>query len=343
MKLTDIKLVPIIESIQILDIDDETYFSSEYKNYISNSKLKLINPEEGGSPELYQQGLGGNYSASLYFGSCCHELILQPESFFLVESVNRPTSKAGYMADELYPIFKERNITLEDGIKASNKISYYKGKYEDKHEPLMEKILPYLTTRKEFEKTNKETRIPIYIDEKSRTNLKSCIKSVEENLLIQHLLHPEGIIEHPESWNEICYLIDIKAIFPDGKEIILPFKGKFDNYTLDYEMNKIVLNDLKTSGHYFSQFVKSYYKYHYFRQMAIYSWILWLAYKKLGFSKLPIINANMLVVSTIPPNESGVFIVNDKHIKRGMDEFKKLMKLVAYYERYGYDSPQPEL
>lgn len=343
MNINEIKLVPIVESIQILDIDDPTYFGSDYKDYISNSKLKLINPEEGGSPELYKQGLGGNYSASLYFGSCCHELILQPESFFLVESVDRPTSKAGYMADELYPIFKERRITIEDGIAASDKISYYKGKYVDKHNSLMDKILPYLKARKEFEKNWNDSRTPIYIDEKSRTNLKNCVKNIEENQLIQHLLHPEGVIEHPESWNEICYLIDIKAIFPDGKELILPFKGKLDNYTLDFETGRIVLNDLKTSGHYFKDFVKSYYKFHYFRQMAIYSWILWLAYEKLGFPEPPIINANMLVVSTIPPNESGIFIVNNKHIRRGLDEFKKLMKLVAYYERYGYDSEQPEL
>ena len=51
--LKDIKITPLIETIKFLEISDEEYFSEAYSDYISNSRLKLINPEQGGSPEAY--------------------------------------------------------------------------------------------------------------------------------------------------------------------------------------------------------------------------------------------------------------------------------------------------
>ena len=53
---------PILESLQVLDIPDSEYFGEKYRDYISNSKLRLINPDEGGSPELWKQGLEPSYS-----------------------------------------------------------------------------------------------------------------------------------------------------------------------------------------------------------------------------------------------------------------------------------------
>lgn len=47
----EIQIVPLLDTLQILDISDEEYFGEKYREYISNSRLKLIDPEEGGSPE----------------------------------------------------------------------------------------------------------------------------------------------------------------------------------------------------------------------------------------------------------------------------------------------------
>ena len=40
-------------------MSDEEYFSSKYTNYISNSRLKLINPNQNGSPSKYKEGFTG--------------------------------------------------------------------------------------------------------------------------------------------------------------------------------------------------------------------------------------------------------------------------------------------
>lgn len=58
-----------IVSINTLDITDEVYFSDKYSNYISNSKLKLINPEEGGSFKTYLEGLKSSNSSSFDLGT----------------------------------------------------------------------------------------------------------------------------------------------------------------------------------------------------------------------------------------------------------------------------------
>ena len=153
--LEEIKITPLIETIEYLDISDEEYFGDAYSDYISNSRLKLINPEQGGSPALYKAGLEADsrYSDSLYFGSAVHDLILQPESFILVETVNRPTAKAGFMADELYLTFVANHVvTADEIIAASNKISYYKGKMDaDKMEALRVKCEDYYAQRTAYE------------------------------------------------------------------------------------------------------------------------------------------------------------------------------------------------
>ena len=45
MRLADIELTPILDSLQLLKITDEEYFSDKYKHYISNSRLGLLNPK----------------------------------------------------------------------------------------------------------------------------------------------------------------------------------------------------------------------------------------------------------------------------------------------------------
>ena len=337
----NIKIVPILESLTVLDISDEEYFSSEYKKYISNSSLSLINPEQGGSPQMYYEGLSAHqkYMDSMVFGSAVHQLVLQPNDFTLIESVDRPTAKAGFMADELYSNFiKFGIVTVDDIIKASDKINYYKGKMDDKKiEALREKFEPYHNQRKTYESSSLfklDSKEPIYLDPKSRFKLKECLKSVNKNSDIQELLHPKGLVIDPESSNEICILLDVKAIYPDGKERILSLKAKIDNFTFDSEANIVTLNDLKTTGHDISEFKNSFFKYHYYRQMAMYGWMLFLL---LGIKEKITMKSNMLLVSTIPPYNSGVFKVTDVSIRQGMEEFSELLKRVAFHEEYGYD------
>ena len=53
INLKEVKIYPLKDTVKRLKISDEEYFSKKYSGYISNSRLKYINPEEGGSIELF--------------------------------------------------------------------------------------------------------------------------------------------------------------------------------------------------------------------------------------------------------------------------------------------------
>ena len=99
IKLSDVKLIPLLHTVKRLKISDEEYFSSKYSEYISNSRLKYINPSQGGSPSKYKNGIQQETTRSLQLGSAIHEVFLQPESFSLEEDLGRPSAKLGDVCD----------------------------------------------------------------------------------------------------------------------------------------------------------------------------------------------------------------------------------------------------
>lgn len=335
----NVKLIPLFDTIQLIEMGDEEYFSEKWAGYISNSTLALINPDQDGSPQIYKEGLSKHpkYSDSLVFGSAVHELVLQPGEFKVADNVNRPTAKMGAMADELYKTFLSNKgvVSDDDIIAASDKIDYYKGKMDSiKIENVKDKCINYWWDRRDWEtEHNNSGTEPIYLDPKSREKLQLCLASVEANKEVQDLLHPKGVFEEPISMNEAALFMDVKAEH-EGKETILKLKGKLDNFTIDTETNEVVLNDLKTTGHWLIDFGDSFKKYHYNRQMAMYAWMLRSYVEKQYNIKPSSLMANMLLVCTVPDYRAGVFRVTNGEIRKGFLEFKDLLQRVAYCELY---------
>lgn len=272
--------------------------------------------------------------------SAVHEQLLQPELFLLAEDTNKPTAKLGGMADELYNIYCQRNIIKEDIIKASNVIDYYKDNInDDRIKDILEKCTPYWDTRRKYELNLNENREIRYLDKQMLDKAKACINSAKNNKKIMDLLHPKGIIEDPISACEEAILLDIKATTPKGDEIILNLKSKLDNYTIDCETNTIVVNDVKTHGKILSVFPDSKEKYCYYREIAMYMFLLNLVAEKFHNLHNPKMQANYLVISTIPNYYSKVFPVTMNEIRKGFHEFKKLLRYAVYlmcYKNYTF-------
>ena len=53
MKLNEIKLTPLLDTLRLQKISDEVYFSEKYSGYVSNSRLGLLNPKQDGSPAKF--------------------------------------------------------------------------------------------------------------------------------------------------------------------------------------------------------------------------------------------------------------------------------------------------
>ena len=328
MNTEKIKLEPQLDTLRLLKIDDKDYFEN-YKNYISNSRLSLLNPEQDGNEEKFINNDSKIYSDSIILGSAVHELFLQGEYFEIAEEVNRPTAKTGFMADELYG----REINEETLIKASDKIEYYKGIFDKiKQKKFLNACENYFKARKKYESI-KHDKTPIYINNITKTKVKGCLKSLYENKEIMKLVNPEGLIKTPESLNENAILIDIKGIFPNNESYIIHYKAKVDNFTIDKETSKITVNDLKTTGGRIIDFKENFNKFHYYRELFSYCWLINILNDKIFNIVNPIYDSNCLVVSTIPlSNEylSTVYKLTKNDFDNGKKEFVSLLKKAIY-------------
>lgn len=342
MELRDIKLEPLLDTLRLEKIDDKIYFTSPvYKNRISNSRLGLLNPRQDGSPEKFFAGFKSSFNPSFALGSAVHEQVLQPHLFKLAEDTGKPTAKMGGMADELYDIYCQREITDDDIIKASDKIEYYKGKMTpDRIQEVRTKCSTYWSVRYKQELNLEETKEVRYLDYPMLEKAKSCIEALQSNKLVMDLLHPKGIIEDPISECEQAILLDVKAIMPNGKEVILHLKAKLDNYTIDTESNVIKINDVKTHGQMLNTFDDAKVKYYYNREIAMYMYLLQIVAKQIYNMDNPKKQANYLVVSTVPNFYSKVVPLTFDEIRNGFHEFQTLLRYSAYlmcYKGYSFD------
>jgi hypothetical protein len=101
VKWSDFKIIPLTDTARKEEISDEVYFSKSYSDYISNSRLKLINPDQEGSMQKYRDKEFQESSQSLMIGSSVHQLFLQPNEFTLVEGLSKPSAKLGQVVDRV--------------------------------------------------------------------------------------------------------------------------------------------------------------------------------------------------------------------------------------------------
>lgn len=343
--LKTIKITPLLETLHLEKISDAIYFSSKYSGYVSNSRLGLLNPRQDGSPEKFFEGFKeGGFNTSLQLGSAVHELILQPESFELADEIDKPSAKLGAMADALYPVHMEHGVvTLDDFIKASNKIEYYKDKVTSRlYDEAIKQCAPYWNQRRIMEMNLENDKEQIFLDHKTRETVISCVQSLKNDQAVMDLLHPKGIIEDPLSENEQAVLLDVQIDCPNGKSFIVKLKSKVDNYTIDAESNTLVVNDVKTIGRYVSEIDNNIARYHYSREMAMYLYLMRLCAMRFYNMDNPHIHANYLVVSTVPNFYTKVRSVTYHELVCGFKEFQTLLKYVGYligYKDYSLDEP----
>lgn len=335
--LNDIKISPIHESVHREKISDERYFSDEFSDYISNSRLKLINPKDGGSPSKYKQGFTGEFTQSLAIGSAVHCLLLQSDVFHLGPDINKPPAKLGLVIDKIRE-YRMNGYTVNEAInKACIDIHYYANNINiNRIKSIIRSGLEYYQNCKYILDDN-----TIILSSKDRATVERCLNNLNIHR-VKRILNPIDLYgDEIESYNEEAFFINLNCKYKD-KECELKIKMKADNWTIDKENKIITLNDLKTTGHSVNTFMNedgSFYKFSYYRQFALYLWIL-LQYCKqqYGYNKKDwIYKCNVIVVETIGFNQVDIFSIAKDILDYGRIEFCKLLKMVAYCEMFGYD------
>lgn len=342
IKSKDFKIVPDFNSIRNLEISDDEYFSPKYEKYISNSRLKYINPEQGGNPLLFKENPKIT-SQSLRIGSCIHELLLQPESFELAPKVGKPGAKLGNVIDYIERGLND-GLDLTTAIKSACVNAEYYVNSIDKKIDQIKQVWQEFSSRVSEIRALKKDKEQIILSDSDWDLVNSCVNSCKENEEIFSKLHPKNAFgEDIESHFEDALFIDFIVIYKEHYCTTLKFKLKIDNWTIDFDNKVVTLNDLKTTGKSVNKFIDpdgSMTKFHYYRQMACYGAILWyFCMKKYGISKEQgwKLDTNMLVVETIPHYWSRSYYVTNNQLRQGKIEFEQLMKRVCYAELFGYD------
>lgn len=330
-----IKIIPLLDTLKLENIDDDTYFSKYKKDYISNSRLGILVKY---GVKTFFEGIPNEYNTSFETGSLVHQQVLQPEAFEVIEGVYKPTAKAGLMADALYK--SDGTTPTDDEIKSmSYVIGYYKDKLtSNRIKEFRDKAEPYWRDRCIFERKlgKKPTKQLVYTDEKNFEILTNCLKTLNKDRNIQKLLHPEGLLSEPIIKNEHSILLDVKMEVPGYEPRVYKLKAKLDNFTIDRESGIITVNDLKTTSRPASQFDPKFFRYQ--REIAFYSYLLKLIAKYKYNIENPSIKGNFLVVSTIPDYNTLVYPMTPKLFKMGWEEVKYLLKCVAYFNQVkGYE------
>lgn len=325
------------------DIPDDQYFSIPG---ISNSKLKLIDPLEGGSPEAYLAGFPKGFNVSLLTGNGVHSVFLQSESYTLSDYEGKPSAKLGYFIDKVYEL-RKKGYTIEKAVlEGSRQADYYNGKFTKKiFDKAVKAGLDYYTrlVRGEFKEDGKEV---IVLPKAQLEACKACLNSLYNNYSVKQLLS-ENLLEPKQFLNEIALFSDIEVTFPDGKTHKIPFKGKLDQVIIDPEKKLIYLNDLKTTskscevfmgGMYEGEwFNGSFQRLHYMRQFSIYLLLLQMYCEQVLNLTDYNYMCNVIVVETTGENRAKVYPINNSYIQYGAREFKELICRVAWHERYGFD------
>lgn len=335
------KVEIVRESIKLVKISDKEYFGEQYKDYISNSKLNLINPSQGGSPFKYLNHCStSDLSDSLDLGTAVHTHLLQP-GLFKISDLRKPSAKLGFFIEEVFN-YRKKGYNINKSIEyASNCTNYYNNKLTtNKLRKAIKQGLPfYIGRMHEKEDQNIQT---LYLSNSVYNKFTSCTESLNSNKDVFNLLYPKSIFNSVEIYNEYAIFVDLDVTI-DNKVKRLKFKAKLDNFTVDYETNKLVLNDLKTSGKpaYFFMggyskqsdnskiwYDGSFQKYCYYRQLAVYLFLVnaWLLSEKNIKCKT---SCNIILVETIPNYTSKIIPISNKYLKSGLIEFKKLIIEVA--------------
>lgn len=336
IKLSNFNIEIIPDSIRREKISDDVYFSDKYSDYISNSRLRLIDPEEDGYPRLYFKGLTGITNPSLQMGTAIHELLLQPKDFTLCEDYGKPSSKLGMVIDRV-KYYRKQNYSIYDSIwKASVDLEYYLNRIDSRISKIIRSGFKYYWKTKDFD----DSKILL-----SSSDLETCTKSMNslknnKEICDKLYLQDKNIKSHMED----SIFMDIKVSYRE-KSCILKLKMKADHWAIDLKNKVLYLNDIKTTGRALELFMKkpsgSFYHYHYYRQFAMYKKMLEEYCKKeFGYDETWKFESNVFVVQMFGDYSSSCCSVTEEQLQEGEKEFSDLIKQIAYYTMYGYETLQ---
>lgn len=310
---------------------------------VSNSALRHINPEQGGSPAEFKQYWDGNLpslrTSSLEFGNLVHLAVLEPHLLnYVVDKTNCPDKIRDIVNEVFNNVKPESNPFDLDSevikdfasyypaiISACDKYSYGKTwKEETRLTKVLEQGGSYFST---LAAAHNEDKFVITAAQEDRLN--SCIAGITRDKF--------GVcfMDTASTESDVEYLHEQEIVWQDER-YSFPLKGKIDRLRVDHTNREFTVLDLKTTGKSLADFPASFETYHYARQMAAYEIAAsQFCQKKFGMSYKPSHRHAILAVETKGSFRAARFIIKRKTIEAGMEEYNALLDRLQHHFETG--------
>lgn len=310
---------------------------------VSNSALRYINPEQGGSPALFKDhwdGKGENLrTASLEFGNLVHLAVLEPHLLnYVVDSTNTPDK----IRDIVNEVFKN--------VKPDNNPFDLDSEFVKDFENYYPAIISACETYNYGRTWKEETRLNKVLEAggsyfKTLANAHNeekfvITKAMEERLNsvlagITRDKHAVSFMDTTKDSEYVEYLHEQEVMWSDER-FSFPLKGKIDRMRVDHKNSEFTIMDLKTTGKPLSAFSSSFEQYHYARQMAAYE-VAGAKFCKENYGRTykPSHRHLIIAAETTGSFRAGRFIIRRSTIDEGMAEYNALLERLQYHFETG--------
>lgn len=319
---------------------------------ISNSSLKDINPEQGGSPALFKKNVidrdGENIpKASFENGKLVHKYVEDPTAF-VVSDFSKPTETMASWVERVFyklyvlylPTVTSTNFYDQQELIGKVALDVREGAYgKMKEDTVVSKFLKegleyisYLFLEKG------ESIIMTPNQQEMMTNI---INSINSCPMAHELLFKKPEFGSTEiQLNEEAIYWKRDVVLHD-ETLSMNMKSLIDRFTLKFNDEKttafVKLIDFKTTGKGVVKFEQSFKSYRYYRQLAFYRGAI-MSYID---NKFPEFNGDVdfeyyiVAVETHSLYQCKVFKISLEWILKGYYEVENLLKTIAYHQHTG--------
>lgn len=318
---------------------------------VSNSALRHINPEQGGSPEEFKKYWDGTLpslrTSSLEFGNLVHLAVLEPHLLnYVVDKTNCPDKIRDIVKEVFNNVKPESNPFDLDSEVIKDFPSYYPAimsacdKYSYgktwKEETRLNKVLEQGGSYFNMLATaQKEDAFVITAAQEERLN--KVLAGINRDEYGQSMMYMVSEEYDPETDSEtgVEYLNEQEVTWTDER-YSFPLKGKIDRMRIDHVNREFTIIDLKTTGKSLAEFKNSFEQYHYARQMAAYE-IAGSKFcsEKFGMAYKPSHRHIILAIETKGSFRAGRFIIKRRTIEAGQKEYNSLLDRLQYHFESG--------
>ena len=300
-------------------------------NQINQSSFRYINPDEGGSPELFYDYFTGKLeikeTEKMITGSMVHLAILEPEKFIVTEiPAMSETVKAiieKVFADAQHPIDwfgqEEPMGILSDYmyliLQAAQQLNYGQSwKPETVYDKLVE-------AGKDYFEILKKCQDKICLSAKQKASIDKIVNSLSSNKTMRELLFDDEDRPGVQTFNELPLFFNLNI---DG--FLMECKAKIDRLIIDHENKTFRIIDLKTTSDSVELFPALFERRRIYRQLAFYEQTVRENYPDLK----PGIHSIVLAEST-GYNHVRRYDISPEFIGKGRQEYMDICNRIAWH------------